>query len=403
MAICRFFCHAGRIGVIAQAGCTDARVWAAGMDRQADLSGYKTLYREDGMRQALFWEKAESGALHGIKPGTEAQAGIPAVVCRLCFRHCRLQDGERGFCGVRENRQGVLMTLVDDNIVSLSLDPVEKKPLFHFLPGTGTLSLGTWGCNFACTFCQNAHISRRVSDTGRFVPGERVRADDIVSLAKERRIASISCTYNEPTVFYELMTDIADRACELGIRMIMVSNGCMEREPLLALKGRIHAANIDLKAFSAATYRSICSGSLSRVLDNLVLMKELGLWLEVTTLVIPGVNDTDEELAAIAGFIRGHLGAQTPWHVSAFFPCYQMKDRPPTPPATIHRACLIGRTEGLSFVYGGNVRSSEDESTLCPQCHGLCIARQGYRLPGFSRDFDGHCPTCGALLPGVWR
>ena len=148
MAICRFFCHAGRIGVIAQAGCTDARVWAAGMDRQADLSGYKTLYREDGMRQALFWEKAESGALHGIKPGTEAQAGIPAVVCRLCFRHCRLQNGERGFCGVRENRQGVLMTLVDDNIVSLSLDPVERSPSFTFCqararcpwaPGAATL------------------------------------------------------------------------------------------------------------------------------------------------------------------------------------------------------------------------------------------------------------------------
>ena len=337
------------------------------------------------MREALFWERA----------GDDLD-----VRCTLCFHKCLVKPGKAGFCGVRVNREGTLCTLVDDNVASLALDPVEKKPLFHFLPGTATLSLGTLGCNFACKFCQNSQISRLPADTGRFRKGTVVDARSLVELALRKGVPSISCTYNEPTVFYELVRDIGERAAEAGLRVVLVTNGSMAREPLLKLKGLVHAANVDLKSFSPNFYRNVCSGSLTSVLDNLVTMKEMGIWLEVTTLVIPGLNDSDRELGQIAAFIRDNLGSDTPWHVSAFFPCYQMLDRPRTDPATIHRACETGRAAGLEYVYGGNVANRRDEFTFCPRCHALCVQRAGFAVLS---SCDGTCPSCGAPLAGVWR
>lgn len=346
------------------------------------------------MREALFWERANTADGASV----DAAQGR-AVRCTLCFHRCLVKEGAAGFCGVRVNREGTLFTLVDEEVASLALDPVEKKPLFHFLPGTATLSLGTLGCNFACKFCQNSRISRMPADTGRFARGTRVTPKALADLAVREGAPSISCTYNEPTVFYELVKGIGESAAEKGLKVILVTNGAMAREPLLCLKGLVHAANVDLKSFNPAFYRDVCAGSLKTVLDNLVLMKEMGLWLEVTTLVIPGLNDSDEELREIAAFIRDNLGASTPWHVSAFFPCYQMQDMPRTPPSTIHRACEIGRAEGLHYVYGGNVANREDEATYCPHCHALCMERSGFRV---LTPCTGICPFCGTALAGVW-
>ncbi len=354
------------------------------------------------MRTALFWEPWQGKTAAGSTAGhtvTHNAGNNSCVRCTLCFHACVIAEGRAGFCGVRVNRGGMLYTLVDDNVASMGLDPVEKKPLFHFLPGTQTLSLGTYGCNFACTFCQNARISRSPADTGRFYKGDPVTARRIVDYAKERHIPSISCTYNEPTVFYELVHDIALEASKAGRRIILVSNGAMSAAALASLKGLVHAANIDLKAFHKDFYSRICSGSLTAVLDNLVRMKAMGIWLEVTTLVIPGLNDSEQELSSIAGFIRDNLGPETPWHVSAFFPCYKMQDRGPTPPSLIHRACELGRAQGLHYVYGGNVSRPEDEATFCPSCHTPCISRQGFRVLSAC---TGVCPSCGTPIAGVW-
>ena len=230
--------------------------------------------------QAELWEKLPDGA----------------VRCDLCFRHCRIGLGEKGFCAVRVNEDGRLLTLVGDSVVSISLDPVEKKPLYHFLPSTPTLSIGTLGCNFACLFCQNYSISRRPADTGRYDGIQEINPQELVSYAVEHSVPSISFTYNEPTVFYELLCRTADLALPAGIRTVMVTNGCMSRACLNELGPRVTAANVDLKAFREDSYAKVCSGSLSAVKRNLVLMKEKGWWVEVTTLVVPGMNDSDGEV-----------------------------------------------------------------------------------------------------------
>ncbi len=335
------------------------------------------------MREAAFWEREREDR----------------VRCTLCFHGCVLPEGGRGFCGVRVNRGGTLYTLVDDNVVSLSLDPVEKKPLYHFLPGTPTLSMGTMGCNFACAFCQNHRISRQAADSGRMDPGTAVTPGSLTDFALSRGVPSLSFTYNEPTVFWELLAPTAELAAARGLRSIMVTNGAMSAACLQTLAKTIHAANVDLKAWNPAFYRDVCRGRRDTVLDNLRAMRAMGWWLEVTTLVIPGLNDAETELRAIAAFIRDDLGADTPWHVSAFFPTYRMQDRPPTPPATIRTACRLGREEGLHFVYGGNVRDDSDARTCCPSCGAVCMTRRGFMLLS---HHNGVCPACGHVLPGVW-
>ncbi len=335
------------------------------------------------MREADFWKKEEEGR----------------VRCLLCFRRCLVPMGRTGFCGVRVNLGGVLHTLVSDNVVSLALDPVEKKPLYHFLPGTVTLSMGTAGCNFACRFCQNYRISRHAADRGHFEEVTRVTPEGLADFALSRNVPSLSFTYNEPTVFYELLAPVARLATAHGLRTVLVSNGAMSASCLASLEGIVSAANIDLKAWNPSFYRDVCSGERDVVLENLRAMRAMGWWLEVTTLLIPGANDSEEEIRHIAAFIRDDLGADTPWHVSAFFPTYKMLDRPPTSPAAVREACRIGRAEGLNHVYGGNVRSNRDAKTLCPSCGTVCVMREGFNA---QNAFDGICPGCGQTLAGIW-
>lgn len=336
------------------------------------------------MRTASFWEGESDGS----------------VRCRLCFRGCRIPRGGTGFCGVRRNEEGVLKTFVADSVASVSVDPVEKKPLYHFLPGSDILSVGTLGCNFACLFCQNFGISRSPADTGRLGRPNPLSPRRFVDYAKSHHIPSVAFTYNEPTVFCELLTEIADLCLPEGILTVMVTNGGMSGECLESLAHRITAANVDLKSFREDVYARVCSGSLSAVKRNLCRMKDMGWWVEVTTLVVPGMNDSDEELSAIARFLRDDLGERTPWHVSAFFPCYRMRDRPPTPPATVERARRIGLDEGLRYVYAGNVRTREGGTTFCPECGAPVVERSGFAV---TRSCDGRCPSCGAAIDGVWH
>lgn len=317
--------------------------------------------------------------------------------CNLCAHACRLGPGRTGLCGVRRNDEGRLATFVGDNIVSYNVDPVEKKPLYHYRPGTGTFSLGTMGCNFACSFCQNADISRHPAETGE-VRGQRVEPVELVRAAQESGCPSLSFTYNEPTVFFELMLATAKEAQSAGLECLMVSNGYQSHACLDALAPYIRAANIDLKAFSEEFYRTRCKARLAPVLENLRIMRELGWWLEVTTLLIPGLNDSPDELAALADFLGETLGADTPWHLSAFHPCYQLTDRPRTPDATLQMACEIGLARGLHFVYPGNTGLAL--STHCPGCGTVFVERQGWKAHKIAPG--NICPHCATPVAGIW-
>lgn len=335
------------------------------------------------MREARLWE-----ALGG-----------DAVQCRLCNHFCRIGDGERGRCGVRENQAGLLLTLVYDRVAAANLDPVEKKPLYHFHPGTQTFSFGTPGCNFSCSFCQNASLSQPPRAGGR-IAGHPATPESLLAAALECSAASISYTYSEPTVFFELAQDTARLAHGKGLKNILVSNGFMSRFCLDELAGLVDAANIDLKAFTEEFYRERCGGKLAPVLENLKRIRALGWWLEVTTLLIPGLNDSEGELRDIAGFIAGDLGPDTPWHVSRFHPQYKLQDLPPTPLASLERAAAAGSAAGLRYVYVGNVPGDEHGHTFCPSCGQVVIRRLGFAVTGLEVK-DGRCARCGADIAGV--
>jgi pyruvate formate lyase activating enzyme len=321
------------------------------------------------------------------------------VQCRLCSRFCNLPPGERGFCGVRANDgAGVLHSLVESGVAALHLDPVEKKPLYHYLPGTTTLSFGTPGCNFACLFCQNAALSHEAREQGR-VRLQKMTAQSLVEEAGRCGAASLSFTYSEPTVFFELMAETADRARRAGFGTVLVSNGFQSPGSLEALRDRIQAANIDLKSFREDFYREQCQARLAPVLDNLKAMRSYGWWVEITTLLIPGLNDSSEELRELARFIARELGQEVPWHISRFRPAFRMKDIPPTPLADLERAARIGQEEGLRFVYLGNVVQHVLEATFCPGCGQKLLSRSGFTVNGL--PFDGQC-ACGELIPGIW-
>ncbi|NLG51314.1 MAG: AmmeMemoRadiSam system radical SAM enzyme [Chloroflexi bacterium] len=325
------------------------------------------------------------------------------VLCHLCAQRCHIADGKRGFCGVRENRKGTLYSLVYGKLIAQAIDPIEKKPLFHFYPGSTALSIATVGCNFRCTFCQNADISQMVLQRER-IGGEDVPPEAVVQMAQRYNCRSIAYTYTEPTISFEFNYDCGKLAHEAGIANIYVTNGYMTPE-MLDMVGKpgepplIDAANVDLKSFRDEFYRQQCKASLQPVLDSLIMMKRLGIWLEVTTLVIPGLNDSDEELRQIARFLVDNLGSETPWHVSRFHPTYKLVDRPSTPVARLHRAREIGMEEGLQFVYEGNVPGGEGESTKCPACDAMAIRRLGFSIRERNVE-EGQC-RCGYKLPGV--
>ncbi len=318
--------------------------------------------------------------------------GGPTVHCVLCAHHCRIAPGERGRCGVRENRDGVLYTLVYGRPVSLAVDPIEKKPLFHFLPGSLSLSLATVGCNFACAFCQNSDISQMPREQGRIV-GRVLWPEQVVEAALEASCLSISYTYTEPTIFYEYARDCARLATDAGLKNVFVTNGYMTAATLRDIDGHLHAANVDLKSFSDDFYRSQVDARLKPVLDSIRRLWEMGVWVEVTTLLIGGLNDGEDELRSLAAFLAS-ISSDIPWHVSRFYPAYRLLDTAPTPVASIERALSIGREEGLNYVYGGNIPGHSSESTLCPECGEAVIERQGFGLRGIGLT-DGRCPRCG--------
>ncbi len=320
-----------------------------------------------------------------------------SVRCLLCAHYCRLTDGQKGICQVRVNCDGTLKSLVYGRTVSQNIDPVEKKPLHHFYPGSTAFSIGTPGCNFRCDWCQNWQISQ-LPHTQQLSVENEVSPLDIVTASQKSGCRSIAYTYTEPTIFFEYSYATAQLAKEAGIANIYVSNGYMSAEMLGLFHPWLDAANIDLKAFSDITYCKYVGARLQPVLDSLKLLRKYGIWLEVTTLIIPGINDDPQELQDIAEFIAVELGNDTPWHVSRFFPQYKMEHIPPTLPETLQKAVEIGKNVGLKYVYTGNLGSEID--TNCPVCATLLVRRNRFGVEN-RVDGNGCCPKCGEKIAGV--
>ncbi len=322
-----------------------------------------------------------------------------AVHCFLCSHHCRIKDGETGFCRVRMNTGGALKTLAYGKVVAANSDPIEKKPLYHFLPGSTTFSIATMGCNFHCGFCQNWQISQIGEKEVPELPGRPMSPEAIVEAARKEGCSSIAYTYTEPTIFFEYAYDTAKLAKDSGLANVFVTNGFMTRRTLETISPFLDACNVDLKSFNKDFYKSNCHGRLQPVLDSIKAMKALGIWVEVTTLIIPGQNDGDGELKEIAGFISG-VSPEIPWHISRFHPGYQYGETAPTPPETLRKAYGFGKEAGLQFVYVGNM-PGEEKDTLCPSCNHPLIERGGF-FASKSDISDSRCPKCGAVVPGVF-
>jgi len=320
------------------------------------------------------------------------------VRCGLCRFNCLISDGARGICAVRENRSGVLYSLVYGKVIAEHIDPIEKKPLFHVLPGSTTYSIATSGCNFHCRHCQNYSISQVNSDNP--IRGNDRTPAEIVSAALKNNCRSISYTYTEPTIFYEFAYDTAQLARQAGLVNIFVTNGYISKAALAEIAPCLDAANIDLKGFNEDFYRTIINARLSEVLDSIIEYRKLGIWIEITTLIIPGLNDSDKDLQGIASFIASNLGKETPWHVSQFYPTYKLNNRPRTPISTLQRALEIGRAAGLQFIYEGNVPGEGGENSRCPSCSQMLIERYGYKILS-NHIISSSCPNCGLQFPGI--
>ena len=320
------------------------------------------------------------------------------VRCNLCAHRCVIADGKKGICQVRENRGGTLYSLVYGRTIIQHVDPVEKKPLFHFHPGSTAYSIATPGCNFRCRWCQNWDISQMVHDR-HFIMGEEASLEQVVAAAQKADCRSIAYTYTEPTIFFEYAYDTARLAHEAGLANLYITNGYMTEEMLETFQPYLDAANVDLKAFRDKTYRKYVGARLQPVLDTMKLMKRLGIWLEVTTLVIPGINDDEGELKDVVDFVANELGVDTPWHISRFFPAYKMTDVSPTPVETLNRAREIGLEAGLRYVYVGNVPG--EANTVCHKCGQILIRRLGYRILENRVQPNGRCPNCGMPVAGV--
>jgi pyruvate formate lyase activating enzyme len=323
------------------------------------------------------------------------------IKCNLCSHRCVIKEGRRGKCSVRENQGGSLQTLVYGKIIARHVDPIEKKPLFHFLPGTLSYSVATVGCNFRCKFCQNADIAQMPTDHKGVIMGDAATPEEVVMAAEKSGCHSIAYTYTEPTVFFEFAYDTAKIAHGRGIRNVFVTNGYMTAEALEMINPYLDAANVDLKAFRDRYYKDLCGARLKHVQKTLKRMKALGIFVEVTTLIVPGLNDDSTELEELAAFIANDLGSDTPWHISRFHPTYKLTDRAATPVKTLTKAREIGLQAGLKYVYTGNVPGNDGENTFCPGCGEVVIERWGFQV-GKIRIKDSRCTLCGAGIEGVW-
>ena len=320
------------------------------------------------------------------------------VRCNLCAHHCLIGEGRLGICQVRENKNGTLYTLVYGRTISQHIDPIEKKPLYHFYPGSTAYSIATPGCNFRCGWCQNWDISQ-MPRLEHFIAGYDATPEQVVEQAQQAGCKTIAYTYTEPTIFFEYAYDTARLAQAAGLSNVFISNGYMTSETLETIAPYLDAANIDLKAFQDQTYRKYIGARLQPVLDSLKKLKQLGIWLEVTTLVIPGINDEPGELQDIATFIVLELGNDTPWHISRFFPDYKLKDVPITTLDSLYQARNIGLAAGLNYVYVGNVPGAAGQDTQCPGCGQVLVQRSGLALLE-NRIQQGHCPDCGVAIAG---
>ncbi|MEZ0367410.1 AmmeMemoRadiSam system radical SAM enzyme [Mycobacterium sp. pUA109] len=322
------------------------------------------------------------------------------IQCDVCPRACKLHDGQRGLCFVRARADDQIVLTSYGRSSGFCVDPVEKKPLNHFLPGSAVLSFGTAGCNLACKFCQNWDISKsREVDT----LASAATPDAIAAIADELGCRSVAFTYNDPAIFWEYAADVADACHDRDIKAIAVTAGYMCPAPRAAFYSHIDAANVDVKAFTEDFYRRVCVGHLADVLDTLVyLRQQTEVWVEITTLLIPGRNDGDAEIAAECAWIAEHLGVDVPVHFTAFHPDYKMTDTPPTPPATLTRARAIGRAAGLRYVYTGNVHDLAGGTTTCPGCGTAVVVRDWYAMRHYALSDDGRCTACGQRLPGVY-
>jgi len=318
------------------------------------------------------------------------------IECLLCNHYCKLDKNQVGICGVNKNVGDKIECLVYGYPAALNIDPVEKKPLYHFLPKTKTLSLGTVGCNFRCSFCQNHSISqeKNINKSNYFSP------QNLVEITIKNNCNSISYTYNEPTIFFPYIKDIATQAKKRGLKNIMVTNGFESDEVINEMKGLIDAANVDLKSFNAKYYKKELGGKLEIIKENLKKFIKNGIWIEITTLVIPGINDSIEELNNIAKFIANELGNFVPWHISAFHPDYKMLNRPRTSYKILKKAFDIGKEAGLKYVYIGNILVDDD--TICPNCNNIILRRVGFKTVIDNRKNYMYCKNCNSKLDGVF-
>jgi pyruvate formate lyase activating enzyme len=322
--------------------------------------------------------------------------GDEKIECILCRHYCKLKNNQIGVCGVNQNKDGKLLNLVYGKVSAINVDPIEKKPLYHFLPGSSALSIGTVGCNFKCPFCQNWQISQ----TNNTNNSHTLTASQIVDLAIKYNSKTIAYTYNEPTIFYPFAKDVALLAKEKGIKNIFVSNGFESPEVIDDMIGVIDAFNIDIKGFNSSYYKKVLKGGLDGVLDTLKRLKERGFWVECTTLIVPNDNDSDEELENIANFIATELDINTPWHISAFHPDYKVTNKKSTPIKTLQKAYEIGKSKGLNYIYMGNV--ALPSNTICPKCNSTLIRRVGYNITE-NNIIDGKCKFCQENIAGVWK
>jgi len=329
------------------------------------------------MKEALFYQKEKNKKIR----------------CFLCSHRCLISEGKRGICSIRENRNGILYSLVYGKTIAQNVDPIEKKPLFHFLPGTLSFSIATAGCNFRCEFCQNWQISQITKGKEGKIIGKEASPKQIVQKALETGCSSIAYTYTEPTIFFEYAYDIAKLAKGKNLANVFVTNGYQTKETVKEMAKFIDAANIDLKSFSENFYRKICGASLAPVLESIELMYKLGIWIEITTLLIPNQNDSEKEITQIANFIS-KISKNIPWHISRFHPDFQMTDSFPTPLETLEKAYQIGKKAGLNYVYLGNVLTETRENTYCPKCQNLAIRRIGYKTEILGIDKKGRCLKC---------
>jgi pyruvate formate lyase activating enzyme len=342
-----------------------------------------TITADAPLKEGLFYKKLEN----------------KIVQCHICPRNCVIPVGKRGFCGVRENRDGTLYALSYGRLVSIHIDPIEKKPLFHFLPSTTAFSIATAGCNLRCKFCQNWEISQRKPEEVNYT---YIEPQDLVKRIKESGSPTIAYTYTEPTIFYEYMLETAKLAKKEGLKNIMHSCGYINEEPLRELIKYLDAANIDLKGFSEDYYSKLSEATLGPVLNTLKILKSAGVHLEITTLILPGFNDDPDTLTKMCLWIAENLGQDTPIHFSRFFPMYKLLSLNPTPVESLERARNIAMDSGLKYVYIGNVVGHPAENTYCPKCKQLLIERRGYFILQNNIQ-NGKCKFCGEKIEGIWQ